>query len=162
MRAFGSFNGYHIFLAWSVIYALLWAALSGGGGWGFGLPTALLAACLATRMGLQPWAPRLIQIPALLWFFLREMCSGAWDVARRVLSPSCPVAPAWVRFSLTEEDRRVRYLLSLTIGLLPGSVSSRIIGNELEVHVLDCHMQWRHTAAELERRLASLLAPRSV
>ena len=51
----------------------------------------------------------------------------------------------------------MRLLLSALVGLLPGTLASRIDGGQLRVHVLDEQLPWQATIAELERRLERLL-----
>jgi len=51
----------------------------------------------------------------------------------------------------------VRLLLSAMVGLLPGTLASRVDADEMRVHVLDERLPWQATVAELERRLERLL-----
>lgn len=145
-----------IFLCWLMLYLLLWWLLAGGG-WLFGAPCAVLAAYVGTRLQLSPWRLRWLQILPLAWFLLRAMFYGALDVTRRILAPTCRIDPLWAHYSLTSRDRRVRYLVSLIIGLLPGTLGARIQGDQLLVHVLDQQLEWRDTIVELERRLGRLI-----
>ena len=57
----------------------------------------------------------------------------------------------------TSRSPRVRLLLSALVGLLPGTLSSRIEGDHMQVHVLDERLAWQPTVAELERWLERLL-----
>lgn len=145
-----------IFLWWLLLYLLLWWVLASGG-WFFGVPCAALAAYVATRLQLTPWRLRWLHAFPLGWFLLRAMFDGAVDVARRILAPSCRIDPMWVQYSLTSGDRRVRYLVSLIIGLLPGTLGARIQTDQLLVHVIDQQMEWRDTLVELEHRLEKLI-----
>lgn len=135
----------------------LWALLSHGQGWAFGIPLAALATFAAARLQLA-WRPlRLRAFGALLLFFLRELFSGGWDVARRALHPCLPVDPGWQTFSLTTRNPRVRLLLSAMVGLLPGTLSSHFEANILHVHALDRQQDWQATVARLEQLLTDLL-----
>lgn len=142
---------------WWLAYLLLWWLLSAGQGWEFGVPSAALAAAVAMHLRLRLWRLRLRQLPGLGWFLMSEMFLGAWDVARRVISPSCKIAPAWSVYTLTAEDARVRYLVSLIIGLLPGTLATRVKAGDLQVHVLDRELPWKDTVRELELRLDRLI-----
>lgn len=149
------------FAFWSALSAALWLLLAEGKGWQFGLPTVLLAAGLAVFLDLEPWAFRLLRMPAFLWFFLRSTFHGAVDVARRAISPRCPIAPSWLRYEFTSNDPRVRLLASAIIGLFPGTLAAKIEGDYLLIHVLDERTDWCPTIAELERELSAVLPTRT-
>jgi len=143
-------------LGWLLAYAALWALFSEGRGWLVGIPAVLLATWLSLRLGLQPWRLRWRALPGFLGFFLWHMTIGGIDVARRALGSPRRVAPAWAGYRLASRVPRVRLLLSALVGLLPGTLASRIEGDVLRVHVLDATQAWEPTVAELERRLQRL------
>lgn len=144
-------------LGWVALYALLWTLLAEGRGWGLGVPSILLAAWLSLWLGLRPWHPSLLALPGFVGFFLGRMIAGGWDVAVRALHPRRPLHPAWLCYTLQSRSPRVRLLLSALVGLLPGTLASRIEGERMHVHVLDERQAWQPTVAELERRLQRLL-----
>lgn len=144
-------------LFWSLFHAALWALFAGGQGWMLGAPTVALAVALSLWLGLRPLALRPSALPGLLGFVLQHMLLGGWDVARRALHPRSPLQPAWHPFTLTSDSPRVRLLLSAMVGLLPGTLVSRIEGDEMLVHVLDASMPWQATIADLEQHLVRLL-----
>jgi len=144
-------------LFWSLLYTALWALFAAGQGWVLGVPTITLAVALSLWLGLRPMTLRLAALPAFLGFFLKHMLLGGWDVARRALRPRCPLQPAWHPYPLTSQSPRVRLLLSAMVGLLPGTLASRVDADEMRVHVLDERLPWQATVAELERRLERLL-----
>lgn len=146
-------------LGWVALYALIWALFSEGGGWSLGAPTIVLAAGLSLWLGLRPWQPSLRALPGFVGFFLGRMAAGAWDVAVRAVHPRRPLQPAWLDYSLTAASPQVRLALSALVGLLPGTLASRIDGDRMRVHVLDERQPWQPTVSELERRLTQLLAP---
>ena len=119
-------------LFWSLIYAALWALFAAGQGWLLGVPTVALAVALSLWLGLRPLGMRLGALPAFLGFFLKHMLLGS-------------------------QSPRVRLLLSALVGLLPGTLASRIEGDEMRVHVLDERLPWQATVADLEQRLERLL-----
>lgn len=147
-------------LFWSLIYTALWALFAAGQGWTLGAPTIALAVALSLRLGLRPLAMHPIALPAFLGFFLKHMLLGGWDVARRALQPRCPLQPAWHPYPLVSQSPRVRLLLSAMVGLLPGTLASRIDGQQMRVHVLDERLPWQATIAELEGHLERLLGER--
>jgi len=144
-------------LFWSLLYTALWSLFAVGEGWLLGVPSIALAVALSLWLGLRPMAMRLIALPGFLGFFLKHMLLGGWDVARRALQPRCPLQPAWHPYPLRSRSPRVRLLLSALVGLLPGTLASRVDADELRVHVLDERLPWQTTVAELERRLERLL-----
>lgn len=146
---------------WLLVYGVLWYVLSGGAGWAFGAPCVGLASLLAVYLQRQSQQPRGIQprhLPLFLLFFIRSALRGGLDVAHRALHPRCPIAPAWVRYPFTTDNSGVRLLVSAIIGLFPGTLASKIDGDELWVHVLDETADWRSTVEKLEQQLAQLLS----
>lgn len=146
------------FFAWLA----LWAVLSDAEAWTFGVPVAAIASMAGYRLRLRCGALRLQVLPVFLGFFLRELFSGGWDVARRALLPRLPIAPGWQTFTLATCDPRARLLLSAMVGLLPGTLSSHHDGRVLHVHALDQHQDWRRTVARLETLLSRLLGEQSL
>lgn len=144
-------------LGWALLYAALWALFAEGGGWALGVPSILLAVALSLRLGSRPWRPALRALPGFVWFFLGRMTLGAWDVAVRALHPRRSLQPAWLDYRLRSESPRVRLLLSALVGLLPGTLASRIDADCMRVHVLDRRQRWEPTVIELEDRLVRLL-----
>lgn len=140
-------------LGWALLYGALWAVFTGGSGWLLGVPGILLSVGLSLWLGIRPWRPSLTALPGFLWFFLCRMVMGGWDVARRALHPRCPLQPAWHQYSFASQSPQMRLLLSAMVGLLPGTLVSRIDGDQMQVHVLDERLPWRATVAELEQRL---------
>lgn len=139
----------------------LWALLSQAQGWGFGIPLAAMATYAGYRLELRVGSIRPRVLPGFLGFFLRELFSGGWDVARRALHPRLPIAPGWKTFTLTTRNPRVRLLLSAMVGLLPGTLSSHHQDQTLHVHALDEHQDWQSTVAQLEAFLSRLLGEES-
>lgn len=145
-------------LGWAFIYAVLWALFSEGSGWSLGAPSVLLAASVSVWLGMRPWQLSLIVLPGFIVFFLGRMVVGGWDVAVRALHPRRPLQPAWLEYSMHSDSPRVRLLLSGLVGLLPGTLASRVDGARMRVHVLDQRQDWEPTVRELEHRLVRLLA----
>ncbi|TLX58785.1 sodium:proton antiporter [Stutzerimonas nosocomialis] len=157
MRGAGLRQGCVDGLYWLLLYAGFWALFAEGGGWSFGLPAVFMACALSLWLGIRPWRLRLSVLPGFVWFFLVNMFTGAWDVARRAAHPGCPLQPEWVEYPLAESSERVRILLSALVGLLPGTLASQIEGSRMQLHVLDGGQPWQATVADLEARLIRLL-----
>ncbi len=141
---------------WFALYAALWALLSGNAGWYLGLPFVALATFVAVHLQLLPWTMRLQHLPLFTVFFLLTSLLGALDVARRTLRIRAQIDPGWARYDLQCQDPRHRLLLSAIIGLLPGTLCSRIDGDQLHVHLLDQNAEWQGTARKLEKHLQKL------
>lgn len=141
---------------WLLFNSVLWALLSGNAGWYLGVPVVILASTVAVHLQLQPWALRLQHLPGFTLFFLLASLLGAIDVARRTLRLTPRIDPGWARYRLQCQDPRHRLLLSAIIGLLPGTLCSRIDGEQLHVHLLDQNAVWEPTVKRLERHLQRL------
>ncbi|MBA1278877.1 Na+/H+ antiporter subunit E [Pseudomonas stutzeri] len=147
-------------LGWTLLYTAIWALFADGNGWAIGVPSVLLAVGLSLWLGLRSWQPSLVSLPGFVWFVLKHMTLGAWDVALRALHPGRSLQPAWVDYRLRCESPRIRLLLSALVGLLPGTLASRIDADCMRIHVLDERQPWEATLIELEARLTRLLPAR--
>lgn len=144
-------------LFWFALFALLWMLLSANAGWYLGLPFVLGASTVALALGLHPWRLRLRHLPGFVLFFLIYSLLGALDVARRTLRPRCRIQPGWAEYTMQTSDPRQQLLLSAIIGLLPGTLASRIDGQSLTLHLLDTSADWQGSAQRLEQHLIRLL-----
>lgn len=144
-------------LYWLALYGLLWMLLTGGAGWGFGLVCTLAAAGTSLYLTASPYTLQLQHLPAGIGFFLHALWSGGWDVARRAYDPALPLHPGWVYYPLTQNHPRVNLVLSAMVGLLPGTLCSRIVDQQLLLHVLDTRHPWRPTVSRLETHLVQIL-----
>ncbi|MCL5043634.1 MAG: Na+/H+ antiporter subunit E [Gammaproteobacteria bacterium] len=142
---------------WLLLHTGLWTLLSGGSGWYLGLPVIAAATLLSCWLQATPWHLRLARVPALLCFFCYELLLGGWDVARRALHPRMPLDPAWVRYELQTPNPQVHLLLSVIVGLMPGSLPSRLNKGVLHLHVLDQRQPWAATVTRMEHLLAAVL-----
>lgn len=143
-------------LAWLAVTTLLWTVLSDNSGWYLGIPTVLLGTGTAAALNTRPWTLRLQHAPAFGLFFLYNSLRGGWDVARRTLRRSAPVAPEWVRHELQSTDPGIRLALSAIVGLLPGTLASHFDETHLHIHLLDRSTDWQGTVQKLERLLIRL------
>jgi multicomponent Na+:H+ antiporter subunit E len=139
-------------------YLAIWLLLTRGQGVPTGLLFSLIATWLALRL-LQSAALRFnpLVLPSLLTFFLRELLNGAWAVARITLHRNISLQSQWADYHFASADPRVHLLLSALTGLLPGTLSSRIDGKSMRLHLLDGSADWRECIYQLERRLMRLL-----
>lgn len=146
---------------WLLLYSLLWYLLSGGQGWELGLASAFLATAAALKLQLQPSRIHYLRLPGFLLFFSQKVIAGAWDVARRTVHPGCPLNPAWVVYELNASTSvAAGSLCSAMVGLLPGTLASKLDKRQMHLHILDDRQPWQPTVAKLEQQLDQLLISR--
>ena len=129
----------------ALVLACVWVLLSGILSpllLGFGLASSLAVAWLAARADRRdgepiPFALRLVRLARYLLWLAWEIVKANVDVARRILSPSLPIAPAvrWLPTSQRSELGRVIHADSIT--LTPGTLSIDLRDGWVEVHALN-------------------------
>jgi multicomponent Na+:H+ antiporter subunit E len=149
------------FIRTTLVLAVVWLGLNGpdAGSWLVGIPSIALGAWAATRFPTRPFVP--IRVPGLPSFaatFLHQSVLGGWDVALRVLNPSLPIRPGHVVFTTRLPEGPPRHLMLSTIGLLPGTLSTALEGDRIEVHALDTRSDVEAELRHLERRVAGLFS----
>lgn len=142
-----------------LLLAGLWLALTNGdpAGWGFGMVAVMLVWLVSIRMfptgqyRLQP-----LQVPVFLaWFVTRSLQAG-WDVSRRLLTPSLPIATGERSVILALPQGSPQWLLANLMSLMPGSLSVELREQTLLLHCLDTREDVESAVAEAERRVARL------
>lgn len=141
----------------TALFALLWWLLTEGrhGSWFFGAPLVLLTT--AVSFVLAPHSPR--SIPGLLRFvpfFIGHSLRGGIDVAWRALHPALPIAPILVDYRMRLSEEQARVFMANSASLLPGTLSAKLDGERLVVHVLDGHGRFREHLEALEQKVAAL------
>jgi multicomponent Na+:H+ antiporter subunit E len=122
-----------------------------------GIPLALAAAALS--VALQPKTLSGIYLPGALRFtrfFAVNSVLGGIDVAMRALGPRMRLEPAIVLYPLRISGALPRVFFANTISMLPGTLSSRLSDDTVEVHVLDCSRPVIDDLARVEERVADL------
>lgn len=145
------------------LMALLWFALNGtdGKSWIVGVPTVILAA--AVNFPFLPrgsWRWKLRGVLPMLWFFVKESYLGAYDVARRALAPSLPIAPGFVEYHCRLSSTSARLFFADLITLMPGTLSARANDSHIVVHALDVTSDVHASLKALEVRVAALFGAR--
>ena len=109
---------------------------------GFGLASSLAVAWIKLRADRRdgdpvPFALHIGRLLGYLLWLSWEIVKSNVDVARRILSPSLPIAPAvrWLPASQRSELTRVMYADSIT--LTPGTLSIDLTDEAVEVHALN-------------------------
>lgn len=152
-----------------LLLAGLWLALTNGdpAGWGFGVVAVLLVWVISVRL-FPPGPYRLqpLQLPLFLGWFLGRSLLAGWDVSRRLLSPSLPVASGERSVGLALPEGSPQWLLANLMSLMPGTLSVAIREQTLLLHCLDTREDVDAAVAEAERRVGRLfgltLAPNPV
>jgi multicomponent Na+:H+ antiporter subunit E len=139
--------------------SLVWWSLTDGDASGlvFGAAAGLLVAWIS--LVLFPPSLHVIRLralPGFVLFFLSRSLLAAIDVSRRLLSPSLPVTPGYLRAELSLPEGVPRWLLANTLSLLPGTLSVTLQGDEIELHCLDLTQPVRQDFEYTQVRVAAL------
>lgn len=146
-----------IVLGWLLIYSLLWILLAGSEGFAFGALVVIVATGVSLFLAPSPPTIQLRYLPHFVIFFVMEMAIGGWDVARRALSPSLPIKPNWVVYSLQDSPDHIKLILSALVGLMPGTLATQYKNQQLYLHVLDSEQDWQTGITKLEQQLIRLM-----
>lgn len=128
---------------WAILFAV-WLLLSGH--WdsalllSFGVGSCALTVYIATRMDVADhedvsiyWVGRfLLYLPWLL----KEILVANINVAKVILSPKLPISPIMVVFGSTQNTDLGRVLYANSITLTPGTITTNVEGDQLEIHAL--------------------------
>lgn len=143
-------------LSRAMIFALLWAALSGAAmnGWAYGAVAVALATWLSLRLypvgqpHVRAWRAAVFAPMLLARGFL-----GGLDVARRALDPRLPVRPGWMRLRLRQGFAPANVLLGGVMSILPGSLAAGPDEGTMNVHMLNAEIDASESLAREERRI---------
>jgi multicomponent Na+:H+ antiporter subunit E len=110
----------------------------------------------------RPFRLHLAALPGFSIYFLRTSIAGGVDVARRALSPSMSLKPGFVRFTTSLPHGAVLTFFMAVISLLPGTLSVRLQGRLLTVHVLDTRLPIQASLSDLQDHVTRvfIMAPR--
>ena len=128
-----------IWLAWSGIYTddegnPAYLILS------FGVVSVALTVWVSHGLGVvddegQPIAWGLAPIAYLAWL-IKEIVVANIDVIKRIISPSLPISPTWVKVPATQQSRLGRAVFANSITLTPGTVSVDVGEEYIWVHAI--------------------------
>jgi len=97
-----------------------------------------------------------LYIPWLVW----QIVVSNLRVARIVLSPQMPIAPAFLRMTPNVQGPRALTLLGSSITLTPGTLTVDVDSQEIFVHALDAQSAQDVRDRTIERRVAEVFPPR--
>ena len=106
----------------------------------------------------RPAGIRLIAVPRLLAFFLRLSVAGGVDVSLRAIRPSMPISPGFIHYRSVLPHGLPLALFMGIVSLLPGTLSVRVQGRRLIVHVLNRTARPGEELAQLEQRVAAMFS----
>ena len=146
---------------WVILFAV-WLLLSGH--WdsplliGFGVGSCALTVYIAGRMDVADaegvpiyWVGRfLLYLPWLL----KEILIANINVAKVILSPSLPISPIMVVFRSTQRSDLGRVLYANSITLTPGTITTGVEGDQLEIHALTWQDVDGREEDEMDRRVS--------
>ncbi len=142
-----------------LVLAFLWWVLSEGAAasWGVGAAVVVLAtaASLALAPKPLPW-PRIAPLLRFLPFFVVKSSLGGIDIVRRAFQPVPPLAPTLITCSVAGMGIAERVAFAVILALFPGTLSARLDGDALTLHVLDEALPVMEDFAALEARLAPI------
>ncbi len=144
--------------------AVCWFVLTGGDPESFLIGSVAIAGAYFLWLWLRrshasdECGGRIATGPALSFaaFFLKASIVAGVDVARRVLSPTLRVSPAFISYPLRLRSLKARVFFANAVSLLPGTLSAGFADDTLEVHVLDLRQNNEEGLRALEDRIARL------
>ncbi len=125
---------------------------------GLGIGSCALVVYIAIRMDVADhegvpidWGGRfLLYLPWLL----KEILVANLRVAKVILSPSLPISPIMVVFRSTQRTDLGRVLYANSITLTPGTITTGVEGDQLEIHALTWQDVDGREEDEMDRRVS--------
>lgn len=90
--------------------------------------------------------------PWLAW----EIVKSAWDVTRRILSPSLPISPTLVEFVPSQQTELGLVIHANSITLTPGTIAVEVEHGRFLVHALTREGAAGLAGSEMDRRCSAL------
>lgn len=132
--------------------------------WIIGLPAIAMAVWIIHRFPLSR-DPLRVHLGPLLkfvpWFLLKSIRGGV-EVSRLALSRSLTLHPALFEHECTLTDTRSRAIFAMCLNVLPGTTTVRIDAETIHIHSLTSVAAARLEVAELEEKIAGMLAATSL
>lgn len=107
---------------------------------GFGVGSCALVVYLAMRMDVVDREGLPLHLGGRFWAYLpwlmKEIFVANVNVARIILNPKLPISPIVVHFRASQETDLCRTIYANSITLTPGTITTGVEGQELEIHAL--------------------------
>ena len=133
LRAFGL--GAILFIFWLLLSGHYTPMLIG-----FGLGSSVLVVYLARRMDVVDHEGLPLQLGGRFWVYfpwlMKEIFIANVNVARIILSPKLPISPVMTHFRASQESDLGKAIYANSITLTPGTITTGIQGQDLEIHAL--------------------------
>lgn len=142
-------------------FAFLWWVLAEGRPQAWGLALAAVVAGVLLSVRLLPPRREGISLLGLLAFaayFLRHSVEGGLQVAAMALAPRPDLAPQLLEVPLRLPPGAPRVLMTVAIGLMPGTLGVCLEGDHLRLHVLDARLPAAAGAEALQARIERIFA----
>jgi len=150
-------------IALALVYFLFWLLLSGYFEpflLAMGVLSCGLVFVFAHRMGVgdREALPlgQLREIASYWPWLIGEIVKSNLDVARRILDPKLPISPVIVRYRIGHHTDMGRVIYANSVTLTPGTVTLRLEGDEVEIHVLARELATDLAGSEMDRRTQAL------
>jgi multicomponent Na+:H+ antiporter subunit E len=85
-------------------------------------------------------------------WLLKEIVKSAWDVSRRILSPSLPISPTLVRFRPSQQTDMGLVIHANSITLTPGTIAVEVGTGRIPGACADARRRRRLAGSEMDRR----------
>lgn len=143
----------------AALFCSIWWILTGGSAeaWPAGIGSVVLA--LTVSLWLLPPSPcRMVvgELPVFFAFFVASSVKGGMQVAEMALQPRLNLQPAMLEIPLRLPQEAERIFLVCMLSLLPGTLSTDLNGNRLQLHVLDSRLPIEQDVRNAELRVARL------
>ena len=133
LRAFGL--GAILFIFWLLLSGHYTPLLIG-----LGLGSCGLVVYLAMRMDLVDHEGVPLQLGGRFWVYfpwlMKEIFIANVSVARVILNPKLPISPVVTHFRASQESDLGKTIYANSITLTPGTITTSIQGQDLEIHAL--------------------------
>ena len=139
-----------------ILLFVFWLGLSARTDWlllAAGLASSILVLFLSRRLGLiglgsHTWS-LYARLPIYLLQLLWDIVCSNFDVAIRIMHPKLPIKPQFIRLPIRPKSTIGQAIHANSITLTPGTISTGIDGQSIEVHSLN-HSQ------KLEQKLMKI------
>jgi len=107
---------------------------------GLGAGSSVLVVYLAVRMDVVDHEGVPFQFGIRFWLYLpwlmKEIFVANVAVAKIILNPKLPISPIMVHYRCSQKTDAARVLFANSVTLTPGTITTNITGNDLEIHAL--------------------------
>lgn len=95
-------------------------------------------------------------LPAYVGWLLVQIVIANFDVAWRILHPRLPIKPTFVRIARTQRKDLTGVVYANSITLTPGTISTNLDADCIEVHILTAGPASKSALQELDHRVSML------